>query len=80
MEWLKMQKFKYLDNETLLFWEIREIFNLCHRWHILRSYRSVVKVTFKRVDIFLNFYMKLEVIVWSNIRLFSWRDKIRFFL
>ena len=35
---------------------------------------------FKRVDIFLNFYMKLEVIVWSNIRLFSWRDKIRFFL
>ena len=30
--------------------------------------------------LFLNVYTKLEVIVWRNTRLFSWREKIRFFL
>ena len=47
MEWLKIQKLEYLENGTYFFYEIKKILNLCFRWHILRSYRSVAEVTFK---------------------------------
>ena len=54
------------NTKTLLSWEQNIIFlqnkkilNLCFRWHILRSYCSVVEVTFNKVTIlassFFNF-------------------------
>ena len=41
----------YISRE--LIYETKKILNLCLRWHILRSYHFVVKVTFK--DIFCKF-------------------------
>ena len=32
---------------NMTFLKNKRILNLCHKWHILRSYRFVVKVTFK---------------------------------
>ena len=34
----------------------------------------------EHVVTYLNFHRRLEVIVWRNVWLFSWRDKILFFL
>ena len=41
---------------------------------------TVIICLFKLVIIYLNVYTKLEDIVWKSMRLFSWRDKIWFFL
>ena len=46
MEWLKMQKLNNLRTEHNF---STKILNLCFRWHILRSYRFVVEVTFKKI-------------------------------
>ena len=40
----------------------------------------VIFCLYKTVVNYFNVYMKLEVIVWRNMRLVSWRDKIWFFL
>ena len=40
---------------------------------------TVIPCVLKRVVTCLNVYGKLEVMVWRNMRLFSWRDKIWFF-
>ena len=46
MGWLKIQKLEYLEDRTSSFNEIKN-FLMCLRWHILKSYRFVAKVTFK---------------------------------
>ena len=46
MGWLNIQILKYLENRTSL--RNKNILNLCFRWHILRSYRFVAEVSFKR--------------------------------
>ena len=46
---VKNTKFDYLENETT-FLRNKKISNLCLRWHILRSYRFIVEVTFNDKD------------------------------
>ena len=46
---VKNTKFDYLENETT-FLRNKKIINLCLRWHILRSYRFIVEVTFNDKD------------------------------
>ena len=41
---------------------------------------TVIPCLFELVIIYSNVYTKLEDIVWKNMRLFSWRGKIWFFL
>ena len=55
------------NTKTWIYWERnivflrnRKILNLCRRWHILRSYRFVVEVTFKS-SIFSLWPYKLKV-------------------
>ena len=39
----------------------------------------VISCLLERVTTYFSVYAKLEVIVWKNMRLFTWRDKIWFF-
>ena len=46
---------------------------------LLFYFPIVILCLFEYVIIYFNVYTKLEVIVWRNKKLFSWRDKIWFF-
>ena len=46
MRWLEIQKLECLENGTQLFQKMKKILNLCLKWHILRSYRFAMEVTF----------------------------------
>ena len=46
---------------------------------LLFEFCIVIPCLLERVVTYFNIYTKLEVIVWMNTRLFSWRDKIWFF-
>ena len=48
--WLKIQKFEYLENGTLLFYKIKKFLTCASddTFWVLRSYRFVVKLTFKK--------------------------------
>ena len=48
--WLKIQKFEYLENGTLLFYKIKKFLTCASddTFWVLRSYRFVAKLTFKQ--------------------------------
>ena len=73
---LNIQKLKYLENRTELFYKIINILNLCPWWHILRSYWFVVEVTFKIICVLcfqilwvgqVGIVISLTVNIWSTM-------------
>ena len=51
----------------MIFLRNKKICNLCFRWHILRSYRFVVEVTFKEI----NFEQNLRIGFTKNDEIFK---------